>query len=38
LGYRRDVLRGNSLFLLFFSNVLKKLDGLLKCLLRDVMF
>ena len=38
LSYGGDVLRGSSLFLPFFSNVLKQLDGLLKCLLRDVMF
>jgi len=38
LSYGEDVFRSNSLFLLFFSNVLKQLDGLLKCLLRDVMF
>ena len=28
LSYRGDVLRSNSLFLLFFSNALKQLDGL----------
>jgi hypothetical protein len=31
------VLRGDSLLLLFLNIVLKQLDGLLKCLLRDVM-
>ena len=37
-SYRGDVLRGNSLFLVFFSEILKQLYGLLKSLTRDVMF
>ena len=38
LGYLENVLRGNSLFLLFVSDILKQLDGLLNCLARDMMF